>query len=173
MNLKKFTDTSLTNLSRAADMLCLCIGDPRTIEIKSPKGTITKKVSDYAIHFQCQWRFVKGSQILLASHDIYNPYDESLVHENWDWDICGREKEQSSVFDVRSKELINEFPLKIRNIYYADTCDLHIDFDKAIYFETFISDSTKREFYRAIDNITREHTVVFDVDYSGEVGFYE
>jgi len=154
---------NLTFLYRATDMLCLRIGD--TIIIDSHKGG-KEESPEYRIHFQCQWRFVKEGKILLASHDIYNPYDSNLKYDdNWDWDIFGREKSQSSVFDVRSEEFIDEFlPLKIGNIYFEDTCDLHIDFDKGVYFDTFITCSTKREYYRFLDFHTDEHTVIFDVE---------
>ena len=167
MDFEKLKNNKLVDLGRAADMLWLSVGNPCTIEIPRNNGTVIKReVTDYAIHFQCQWRFVKEGKVLLASHDIFNPYDERLEDdEDWAWDTHGREKEQSSVFDVHSKEFISEFlPLRIENIYYVDTCDLHIDFDKGIYFETFITISTKREFYRFLDNITGKHTVIFDVD---------
>ena len=165
---------NLVNLGRAAGMLWLSIGEPRTIEVQSVNGTVKKEVTDYAIHFQCQWRFVKEGKILLASHDIYNPYDKNLEwDDDWDWDVFGREKDQSSIFDVHSKRLINELlPLKIENIYYTDTYDLHIDFDKKICFDTFITISTKREFYRFLDHATREHTVIFDATESQSAAGY-
>ena len=164
MNFSKVINKDLNKLGRAADMLWLSIGDSLIYEFESNKEK--RKVSEYAIHFQCQWRFVKQGNILLASHDIYNPYDNNLKYDDdWDWDIFDRKKEQSSVFDVRSKELINELlPLKIINIYITDTYDLHIDFIKDIHFDTFITCSTKREYYRFLDFHTDKHTVIFDVD---------
>jgi len=164
MDLRTLINSNLVNVGRATDLLWLSIGNPRTIEIPYANGTVKKKeATDYAIHFQCQWRFVKEGKILLASHDIYNPYNENLEYdEDWNWDVFGREKELCSVFDVHSKEFINEFlPLEIENIYYTSTHDLHIDFDKGVFFETFISLSTRREFYRFLDNCTSKHTVIF------------
>ena len=158
---KKLVGKNFTYLYRAADMLCLRIGD--TIIIDALEGG-KEESPEYRIHFQCQWRFVKEGKILLASHDIYNPYDDSLEYdENWDWGIFGREKAQSSVFDVRSEEFINEFlPLRIGKIYFIDIYDLHIDFDKGVHFDTFITCSTKREYYRILDFHTGRHTVIFD-----------
>ena len=159
----KLTGKDLTHLYRAADMLCLQIGN--TIIIDSHRGEKVES-PEYRLHFQCQWRFVKEGKILLASHDIYNPYNRDLEYDDsWNWDVFGREKEQSSVFDVRAKELINAFlPLKIQRLYFSDSSDLHIHFDKGIYFETFITCSTKREYYRLLDFHTGEHTLIFDVD---------
>lgn len=163
MDEKKLIGKKFTGLYRASDMLCLQIGD--TIIIDTYKGD-KEESPEYRIHLQCQWRFVKGGEILLASHDIYNPYDDSLKYnDDWDWDVFGRKKEESSVFDVRADEFIKELlPLTITCIYYAETCDLHIDFDKGVYFDTFITCSTKREYYRFLDFHTDKHTVIFDVD---------
>lgn len=153
----------LTGLYRAGDMLCLQIGD--TILIESDRGGMEES-PEYRIHFQCQWRFVKKGSILLASHDIYNPYDNELEwDEDWSWDIFGREKEQSSVFDVRSEEFAHTLlPLKTEHFHFTDTGDLHIHFNKDVFFETFITCSTKREYYRILNFHTDEHTVFFDVD---------
>ena len=160
---KKLIGKNFTFLYRVADMLCLRIGE--TIIIDSHKGGKVES-PEYRIHFQCQWRFVKAGKILLASHDIYNPHDNNLEDDdNWDWDVSGRPREQSSVFDVRSEEFINEFlPLKIEAAYFTDTSDLHISFGKGVYFDTFITCSTKHEYYRLLDFHTGEHTVIFDVD---------
>ena len=160
---KKLIHKELRRLGRACDMLWLTIGE--SVIIETHRGG-TREVGEYAIHFQCQWRFVKDHEILLASHDIYNPYDKRLEYDDdWDWDVFGREKELSSIFDVRSKELMQGlFPLKIEHIYLSSTSDLHIDFDKGVYFDTFITTSTKREFYRFLDFHTGEHTLIFDVE---------
>jgi len=151
-------------------LLWLSIGDSYTIEIQRNGTTFKKEVADYAIHLQCGWRFVREGEILLASGDIYEPHDESLAYDdNWVWDTFGREDAQSSIFDVHSKKFIKELlPLNIKNIYYTDTHDLHIDFDKDVYFDTFIGRSRKEEFYRFIDHSTEEHTVIFDIDEDNE-----
>ena len=163
--LEKLTGKNLREIGRATDMLWLSIGEP--IMIDDYRGGL-REVSEYAIHFQCQWRFVKNGKILLASHDIYNPYDKSLKYDDeWDWDVFGREKEQSSVFDVQSKNFTSDFlPLQIKGICFTDTHDLHIHFDKGVCFDTFITISTKREFYRFLDFTSEDsnHVVIFDVD---------
>lgn len=95
---KKLIGENLVNFGRAMDMLWLSIGNSCIIELSNNKK---REVTEYAIHFQCQWRFVNSNEILLASHDIYNPYDITLEYNHdWDWDIFGREKEQSSMYRV-------------------------------------------------------------------------
>ena len=157
---KRLVGKDLTHFMRAADMLCLWIGDTIIFNYRDGPG----ESSEYRIHFQCQWRFIKEGKILIASHDIYNPYDQNLeFNKKWKWDLIGRKKEQSSVFDVRREMFIKNFlPLKITNIHFVDTCDLHIDFDKGIYFDTFITCSTKREYYRFMDMNKKEHYVIFE-----------
>jgi len=162
---KNLINKSLRELGRAADMLWLSIGEPIIIDDYYRGGT--REVSEYAIHFQCQWRFVKNGEILLASHDIYNPYDKNLEYDDeWDWDVFGREKEKSSLFDVNSAEFNKLLPLKIIDINCTDTHDLHINFENDIYFDTFITCSRKREYYRFIDFTSdkSKHFVIFDED---------
>jgi len=163
IKLEKLLGKDFTFLYRASDMLCLQIGETILIDSRGKNGG-KKESPEYRIHFQCQWRFIRGGDILLASHDIYNPFDENrLDDENWDWDVFGRERAQSSVFDVRAEAFINEFlPLKIERIFFHHANDLCISFDKNVGFDTFITCSTKREFYRFLDFATGEHTVIFD-----------
>jgi len=167
MDLGKLINNNLCELGRAADLLWLSIGNPRVIDIKYNNGTVKKKeVRDYAIHLQCAWRFVHNGRILLASQDIYKPYDRALDYDDdWHWDVFNREREQGSIYDAHSNDLKNNFlPLKIKNIYYTGTHDLHIDFDKGVTFDTFMSTSILEnyEFYRIIDFETDEHTVIFE-----------
>ncbi|MCL2456991.1 MAG: hypothetical protein FWD19_05535 [Defluviitaleaceae bacterium] len=157
---KKIENKNLRKLGRAADMLWLSIGEP--IMIDWYKGG-KREVSEYAIHFQCPWRFVKNGEILLAAHDIYNPFNEN-AGKDWEWDIFGREKEESSIFDVRSQELSELLPLKIKSVNSTDTSDLHIDFENGICFDTFMAHSRKSEFFRFLDNTSDEQIVIFDVD---------
>ena len=152
----------LTAVGRVADMLWLAIGQ-KTIA----KSFITEEkrmVSELAIHFQCQWRFVQKRKILVASHDLYEPYDPQLLNdESWDWDIVARNKAQSSQFDVCIADLNqNLLPLIVIDFVIHDTGDLHITFDKDIHLDTFITSSRKDEFYRFIDFNTGEHFVIFD-----------
>jgi hypothetical protein len=161
---EKLLNKELTGLSRAACTLMLSIGGIITIE-KIKGGTY--EGSEYAIHISSMWRFTKDGEVLLATHDITSPFDENLEYDDeWDWDILGREKEKGSIYDVRQLEFINDYlPLKIKNARFSDTNDLHIEFDKNICLDTFISCSRKQEFIRFINFNTREHTVIFEKEH--------
>ncbi|MCL2372812.1 MAG: hypothetical protein FWC78_05360 [Defluviitaleaceae bacterium] len=160
MDFEKLKGNILHEIGRAGDMMWISIGNPHIAESHNGKK---REIRDFGIHFQCQWRFVKAGKILLASHDIYDPYDRDLMFDdNWDWDVFGREKMLGSVYDEHSRLLRDEYlPLKIENVYYTSTHDLHIDFDKDIHFCTFITCSTEREYYRFLDSETSKHTVIF------------
>ncbi|MDR2559982.1 MAG: hypothetical protein LBC86_10660 [Oscillospiraceae bacterium] len=163
---EKLLNKELIGLSRAACTLMLSIGDIITIE-KIKGGTY--EGSEYAMHISSMWRFTKNGDILLATHDITTPFDENLENDDdwdWDYDILGREKEKGSIFDVRQLEFINDYlPLKIKNVKFTDTNDLHIEFDKDICLDTFISCSRKQEYLRFIDFNTRKHTVIFEKEH--------
>jgi len=161
---EKLLNKELTGLGRAACTLMLSIGDIITIE-KLKGGTY--EGSEYAMHISCMWRFTKNGDILLATHDITSPFDENLEYDDeWDYDILGREKEKGSIYDVRQLEFINDYlPLRIKNARFSVTNDLHIEFDKDICLDTFISCSRKQEFIRFIDFNTREHTVIFEKEH--------
>ena len=68
-------------ISRAADMLCLLLGEDYIFTNHHGKR---QKAAQYAIHFQTQWRFRQDRTILLASRDIYEPY-RADVPEDWEW----------------------------------------------------------------------------------------
>jgi len=163
LDIQKLTGKRIVSIHRAADMLCVQVGE--TISVHTRKDG-KREIPEYGIHFQCQWRFVEKGEILLASHDIYNPYDPSLAHDDrWDWDVLGREKGQGSVFDARAREFAAAFlPLRIERIHMADTGDLRMDLEGDVCFDTFISCSTRREYYRFLDHHLNEHTVIFDED---------
>ena len=68
-------------ISRAADMLCLLLGEDYIFTNHHGKR---QKAAQYAIHFQTQWRFRQDRTILLASRDVYEPY-RADVPEDCEW----------------------------------------------------------------------------------------
>ena len=162
MDMQPWIGKPLVKIGRVTDMLWIGIG--KDVTITFPHADKKREVSELAVHFQCPWRLVQAGSILVASHDIYDPYDPQLLEDEcWDWDVFGRDKAQSSRFDVAAASFNqNMLPLTVTNICMRDTGDLHIEFDKNVRLDTFITNSRKQEFYRLIDFNSREHFVVFE-----------
>lgn len=155
---RKLIGKKFNRIYRAADMLGLTLGENIKVIIRG-----TERIrAEFVFHVQTQWRFVKENKILLASGDIYEPFDEN-VPDDWDYDLFGRAKEESSIFDVLTSTM-NEFLRErvVTDCYVSDFGDLHITFSDGTYFETFNPTSRKREIWRLIDYTTYEHIVVFD-----------
>ena len=69
--MKRIVGAKFNSIRRAADMLCLDLGE----DIIDDKGNC---YSQYSLHIQTSWRFVKGNEIILGSRDFYLPQDEAL-----------------------------------------------------------------------------------------------
>ena len=156
--MKEIIGKPFKNITRAADMLCLHIGENIVKNINNKE----RIVSEFSFHIQIQWRFIQNNTILLASRDIYEPYDEN-VPDDWDYDIVGRAKEESSIFDVLNDEIVSLLKNTIiTDCYVSPLGDLKILFSNGVVFETFTSTSRKEEVWRFINFTSGEHTVIFD-----------
>lgn len=147
------------NISRAVDMLCLFLGEDYSFISQNGQRI---DVAEYSLHFQTQWRFREKNAILLASRDIYEPFDES-ISKDWEYDITGRPDELSSVFDVRAKQLRStmEGTVVIKCLLTA-TNDIILEFSNGVVFEQFTPASRKDEEWRIIDYINDTHIVCYD-----------
>lgn len=151
--------TKYSCVSRALDMLCLFLGEDRTII--GHRGNHID-VSEYSIHFQTQWRFRKGDSILLASRDVYEPYCED-VPEDWEYDLIGRPDEESSVFDVQAEILNAKMQdAVVTECRLSPVNDMVIIFSNGVIFEQFMPASRKNEEWRLIDYNTDEQFVCYD-----------
>lgn len=148
-------------ISRAADMLCLFLGEDYVY--RSPVGR-SAEVAEFSIHFTTQWRFRLGGEILLASRDIYTPYSNG-VPEDWAYDIVGRPDELSSVFDVAAKQIMQKMSGSVvSECRLSETNDITIVFSNGVVFEQFTPASRKGEEWRLIDYVGGRHIVCYDVD---------
>lgn len=146
------------SISRAADMLCLSLGDDYAFFSRGRQIN----AAEYSLHLQTQWRFRKGGTILLASEDIYEPYNKD-VPENWAYDLVGRPDESGSVFDVCAGELEH----MMRDAYVIDcrlseANDITIVFSNDVIFEQFTPATTRDEEWRLIDFRNGVHLVCYD-----------
>ena len=97
------------NIRRAIDMLMLDFGETSERTFISGKA---KLFPEFSLHVQTQWRFREQGTILLASSDIYEPFNENMS-ENWTYDNVGLPDDESSVFEVIAKS----FRLKMQVSY--------------------------------------------------------
>ena len=151
-------------VSRAGDMLCLFLGEDHSFADHRGRQI---DVAEYSLHFATQWRFREDKVILLASRDIYEPYNEN-VPEDWQYDLIGRSDELSSVFDVRGKDLM----IKMRGAVVADCYlspvnDLVITFSNGVVFEQFMPASRKDEEWRLVEY--NAHTQIVCYNENGSI----
>ena len=155
--MKRVIDCKFNSIFRCMDMLCLNIGK----DIKNKDGKI---FPEFSFHIQTQWRFVRNGEILLASRDIYIPYNQELDESGWEYDIIGRPDDESSIFDVVKKKFDKLFSDSVvKEIDVSPLGDLKINFSNGIYFETFTPSMRKDEFWRFFTAYDEEHIIVFDV----------
>lgn len=157
--LSKLKSKRFNCVSRAIDMLCLFLGEDYSFVSEQGKKI---EVAEYSLHFQTTWRFRKNEKILLASRDIYEPYNAN-VPVDWEYDLIGRSDDLSSIFDVRVKE----FNLKMQNAvvtkcYFSVAKDIIIEISNGVVFEQFVSASKKGEEWRLIDYTDDIQTVFYD-----------
>lgn len=153
---------SFHSLTRAADMLCLFLGDAFPFTAKNGKVI---DVAEFSLHVQTQWRFRSAREknhILLTSEDIYTPYSEHVTDE-WVYDPVGRADEESSIFDVKAKELQRSMcDAVVVACNLQKNGDISIRFSNDIIFEVFVISSEDEEQWRLIDYKNDLHTVCFD-----------
>lgn len=153
-------DKRFNCISRAADMLCLFLGEDYSFTAQGEQID----VAEYALHFQTQWRFRDGGMILLASGDVYEPYNDNAP-ENWEYDPIGRPDEQSSVFDVHVKKLMAKMrDSRVAECFLSSANDVNIIFSNGVIFEQFTPTSVKSEEWRLIDYKNNSQTICYDED---------
>ncbi len=159
--MKRIIGAKFHSIHRCLDMLCFNLGN----ELKDGDGGA---YSEYALHIQTSWRFVRGDEILLASRDIYLPQNEALDNGDYDFDEQSTQKEitaTSSIFDVAIHDFAKHFRgATVKGFTINPLGDLHIDFTNGVYFETFTPSMRKCEEWRFIPHGEEEQQfVVFDI----------
>lgn len=154
--IEKLIGKRFNRISYAADMLCLGVGDDVEYKMNDHRP-------EFSIHVQCQWRFVRGGEIILASRDMYEPANPNAPNSWYDDYFNGLSNDESLFV-----ESIPDFHKKMQGSEVLKTeisilGDLKIEFSYGIYFESFIPCSRKGEFWRAIDFKTGEHFLIYDI----------
>lgn len=158
--MKRIIGLKFNNIFRCVDMLCLGLGN----DVKDDEGHV---YPEFSFHIQTSWRFVKGSEILLASRDIYLPQNEELDDGYYDYDEQSTQKEitaTSSIFDVAIHNFGRHFyDAVVKSFNISPLGDLRIDFTNGVYFETFTPSARKCEEWRFLPPGEEDHFVIFDV----------
>ena len=156
---EKLVGSKFNGIFRCVDMLCFNLGE----DVRDKNGA---SVPEFSFHAQTQWRFVKEDEILLASRDIYVPYNTRIDESEWMYDIVGRADDESSIFDVIQKSFHEHFlNAAVSSARVSRVGDLQVTFSNGIVFETFTPSMRKDEFWRLIyigENRENEHFVVFE-----------
>ena len=148
--MQRIVGSAYQRITRVLDMLCLGFYSPT-------------HAPAYSLHVQTQWRFVHNHKILLGSRDIYIPFSDT-VSEDWHYSLTGRSKEESSIFDVISKEIDELMQGSIvLSVSISEFGDLQVVFSNNVIFEIFIPSSKKDEEWRLVDVVRGEHIIFYDV----------
>lgn len=163
--MNRLLDTPFHSMYRAADMLCLNFGNTwKEDTIQLHGRAIPRRVPEYSLHLQAEWRFVYQDHILLGSRDIYEPFSQD-VGEDWDYDPIGRPDAKSSIFDVVSRQISQELlGHHVTDCAVSPLGDIRIVFSNGYAFEVFIPASYKDEEWRLIDFAKDEHLVFYNVE---------
>lgn len=138
---KRIIGSKFNRIFRCLDMLMLNLGN----DINDLNN---RSVPEYSFHVQTQWRFIKENKILLASRDIYLPYNPQINEREWEYDIGGRADNESSIFDVIQKTFSDNFTdAVVSDVEINLLGDLKIIFSNGIIFETFTPSMREDEFY--------------------------
>ena len=155
--LKYLLGLPLENAGRSVNLVWFSFGEKKII--KNKDGSV-KSVGDYVLHIQCSWRITKGSQILVASRDIYTPSARwKGAEDQFEWDIYGMNR-----CDERIEELLKEndkSKMIIESIHADSVGGVRMFFRDNCVLELFPDDSNEEEFWRIfIPGNIRSHFIV-------------
>jgi hypothetical protein len=152
---EKLTSKRFNDIWHVVDMMCLDIGE----EIPFEEGGVRP---EFSLRIQCQWRFIRDDEILLASRDMYEPADPEAP-DAWYEDHSDGTVDDATLFVSGLPDFrVIMADSRVSSAGVSPLGDLKISFSNGVYFESFTPCSRKDEFWRAIDFHTRDHLVVFD-----------
>ena len=142
------------NIGRTADMLWIHFGE--MLKTKNYKGIEIEKGS-YGLHVQCPWRFLHHGKLILGNMDINIPI-EGVFESEFDCFEIGKSVFDENVLKIRQRLL----PLKVLAVSVDGIGNLKIKFENELVLEVIPNSGVKMEFWRFINNKTREHMVIFN-----------
>jgi hypothetical protein len=96
---------------------------------------------EYALHIQCDWRFIHDDEIVIASNDMYYPPDGSAhTPEDFEWDT-----EMGNLYDVQMNSFMEkqtDQPLIVSSIEAGRAGSVSIFFNDNYVLDIFPAHST-------------------------------
>ncbi|HKV92836.1 MAG TPA: hypothetical protein VJW20_09840 [Candidatus Angelobacter sp.] len=133
----------LWSSGRAADLEWFGFGGRRTV--KDSRGE-EQEVGDYALHVQCAWRIRCGSQVVVASRDLYyQPEETEDRPEDFNWDVQGGNRRDKRIAELFQNET-REFP--VQKVEAGEAGAFTIIFDQGYALDVFPDDSLSGEYWR-------------------------
>ena len=159
--IEKLQGKKLGVIDRASSMLCLGFGSKYIDD--TYKRIHNLEVYEFRIHVQCAWRIVNNrlGNIIVASEDIYEPKENCIVLESFDWEL-----KDNNMFDYKAKKWFESTEnIYVDRIYINKFKDLSIDFSDNSTFQTFLNYSSDSECWRIfgkdiINGVKLPHFVV-------------
>lgn len=109
----------LRGIVRTIDLIQMAFGD--LIERENLYGNKIK-IGVLALHFTCPFRLISKNEILISSNDLYIPIDDRKQ-------IVDLDKSNSSIFDVKSKDLLKQYSNEyVEDVIVSPWGDLIINF---------------------------------------------
>lgn len=153
--LASIIDKPLVKIGRAHDLTWLNFGEE--LERVDRKG-VKRVYGEFSLNIQCDWRMARGSEIIIASKDIYSSKSKHDEKAEFNWEVFGSNK-----FDERAS-VFNHFfqnPLIVKEIEADELGSLKISFGDGTVLEVFPDESSDgNEFWRFINRNNQQHMVI-------------
>jgi len=80
---------------------------------------------EYALHVQCAWHIVRRDRLVVASSDVYRPFDgDAAGSDDFDWEVPGSNRR-----DVLLKQLFDQASPVVRNVKPESTGRMVVAFE--------------------------------------------
>ena len=140
---------------RAVNMEMFALGHKQTAI--DPNGAEFSR-GEYALHVQCAWHIVRRDRLVVASGDVYRPFDgDADGPGDFDWEVPGSNRR-----DVLLKQLFDQASPMVRAVEPEPTGRMVVAFDGDVELAVF-PDRTEEdiEFWRFLKPGSDEPHLVF------------
>lgn len=159
----------LQNVSRGGGSIFINFGDliEKDTWDRDEEG---KKVNErkilvgrYALHIECNSRFICGDKVVLAKYDLYNPTSEQAKNEDFDWDSFDWDvKDENRYDELASRYFAPDSPqFIVEEVKVNRVGDLKIRLTNDFVLEVIIDTSDNHECWRFFELGNTDDHLVF------------